>query len=176
MTPRARRPVAFDPRSHLTDGFDSGQPSLDIWLQRFAGQSQRRDAARTFVTSEDGLTVIGYYALIAGELTHGRATPRVSRGMSKRFPIPVALLARLAVDRRHHGRGIGSSLLLDALDRVLLASERVATRAVVVDAISDAAAGFYEHHGFRPLSDDPRTLMINLDEIRDSLASESDRR
>lgn len=81
----------------------------------------------------------GYYALVAGELTHRRATPQVSRGMSKRFPIPVALLARLAVDRRHHGSGIGSSLLLDALDRVRLASEHGATRAVV-DAISDTAA------------------------------------
>lgn len=171
MTPEARRPIAFDPGSHLTDGFDSGEPSLDIWLQRFAGQSQRRDAARTFVTSRDGPTVIGYYALVAGELTHRRATPQVSRGMSKRFPIPVALLVRLAVDRRHHGSGIGSSLLLDALDRVLLASEHVATRAVVVDAISDSAASFYEHHGFRPLSDDPRTLMIHLGEIRDSLTS-----
>lgn len=169
MTPPVRRPVALDSRSHRTDSFDSGEPSLDIWLRRFAGQSQRRDAARTFVTSQDGREIIGYYTLVAGELTHARATREVARGLSTRFPIPVALLARLAVDRRHHGRGIGSSLLLDALERTLLASEHVATRAVVVDAISDVAAGFYMHHGFRPLSDEPRTLMIHLGEIRDAL-------
>lgn len=173
MTAAPRRPVAFDSRTHLSDGFDSGEPSLDIWLQRFAGQAQRRDAARTFVTTENGVIVIGYYTLVAGELTHGRAMPEVSRGLSKRFPIPVALLARLAVDTRRHGRGIGSALLLDALDRVLVAGEHVATRAVVVDAISGAAAAFYEHHGFRPLSDDPLTLMIQLDEIRDSITPAS---
>lgn len=167
MRPALPRPVAFDSRCHRTDDFDSGEPSLDIWLRRFAGQSQRRDAARTFVTSQEDRAIIGYYTLVAGELTHGRATADVQRGLSKRFPIPVALLARLAVDRRHHGRGIGSSLLLD---RTLLASEHVATRAVVVDAISNAAAGFSMHHGFRPLCDEPRRLMVHLGEIRDSLA------
>lgn len=170
MTPPLRPPVAFDARHHRTGDFESGEPSLDIWLRRFAGQSQRRDAARTFVTSQDGSAVIGYYTLVAGEVTHARATPEVGRGLSTRFPIPVALLARLAVDRRYHGRGIGSSLLLDALDRTLLASEHVATRAVVVDAISEVAVGFYLHHGFRPLSDEPRRLMVHLGEIRESIA------
>lgn len=160
--------MALDPRTHATDTFDSGEARLDIWLRRFAGQAQRRAAARTFVTTGEGGEIIGYYTLVAGELTHERATPEVRRGLSKHFPIPVALLARLAVDRGHQGRGIGSSLLLDALDRALLASEHMATRAVVVDAISDEAARFYTHHGFRPLSEDPLTLMIHLAEIRDS--------
>lgn len=166
-----RPPVAFDPRTHASEAFDSGEAALDIWLRRFAGQAQRRDAARTFVATGEDDSVIGYYTLVAGELTHERATPEVRRGLSKHFPIPVALLARLAVDREHQGRGIGSALLLDALDRALRASEHVATRAVVVDAISDAAAHFYLHHGFRPLSEIPLTLMVHLGEIR---ASQSD--
>jgi len=168
MSRPPRPPVAFDPRTHVSDGFDSGEAALDIWLRRFAGQAQRRDAARTFVTTGEDHCVVGYYTLVAGELTHEQATPEVRRGLSKHFPIPVALLARLAVDRGHRGLGIGSALLLGSLDRVLLASEHVATRAVVVDAISDTAARFYAHHGFRPLSDDPRTLMVHLGELRDS--------
>lgn len=164
-----RPPVAFDPRTHLSGTFDSGEAALDIWLRRFAGQAQRRDAARTFVTTGADRVIVGYYTLVAGELIHERATPEVRRGLSKHFPIPVALLARLAVDRGHQGHGIGSSLLLDALDRALLASEHVATRAVVVDAISDDAARFSARHGFRPLSDDPRTLMVHLAEIRESI-------
>lgn len=170
MSLAPRRPVALDPGVHVADAFDSDEAALDVWLRRFAGQAQRRDAARTFTTSVDGRAVIGYYTLVAGELTHQRATPDVRRGLSTHFPIPIALLARLAVDRRHHGRGIGSALLLDALDRVLLASEHVPTRAVGVDAISDGAASLYGHHGFHPLSDDPRTLMAHLGEIRDSTA------
>ena len=164
-----RRPVAFDPAVHDTRLFDSSEAALDIWLQRFAGQNQRRDAARTFVVTAGTPSVIGFYSLVGGQLEHEHATAEVRRGLSKRFPIPVALLARLAVDHRHHGRGIGSSMLLDALDRVVLASEHVATRAVVVEAISEHASAFYRHHGFRSLADDPLTLMVHLGEVRDSM-------
>lgn len=68
--------------------------------------------------------------------------------------------------RDHHGRGLGASLLADALRRVVRASEDVAVRAVVVHAIEERAAAFYEHHGFRPLTDEPRTLMVSLAEVR----------
>ena len=169
MTQAVRRPASFDPRIHAVDGFDSGEPALDVWLQRSAGQNQRRDAARTFVTTTDGRTVVGYYTLVAGQLDHEHTTATVRRGLSKHFPIPVALLARLAVDRRHHGLRIGASLLVDALDRAMLASEHVAIRAIVADAISESAAAFYRHHGFHPLSRDPLTLMVHLGEVRDSL-------
>jgi GNAT superfamily N-acetyltransferase len=169
MTAAARRPVAFDPTAHDVTAFTSGEAALDVWLQRFAGQNQRRDAARTFVVTGDTPTVIGYYSLVGGHLDHGHSTAEVRRGLSKHFPIPIALLARLAVDQREHGCGIGSSMLLDALDRVVLASEHVATRAIVVDALSARAAAFYRHHGFRPLADDPLTLMVRLGEVRDAL-------
>ena len=170
MTAAVRRPEAFAPTIHDVADFESGEATLDLWLQRFAGQNQRRDAARTFVATADGRTVIAYYTLVAGQLDHEDATAVVRRGLSQHFPIPVALLARLAVDRRHHGRGIGAGLLLDAMERVLLASEHVATRAIVVNAISEQAAAFYSHHGFRPLARDPRTLMVHLGEVRDALS------
>jgi hypothetical protein len=94
----------FDPARHDVSGFDSGSETLDRWLVRYAGQSERRDAARTFVANVDR-RVAAYYRLVAGEVGHGSATEQVSKGMSRHYPIPAALLARLAVDRRHQGRG-----------------------------------------------------------------------
>jgi GNAT superfamily N-acetyltransferase len=155
----------YEPSRHDTSAFESGSEALDRWLVRYAGQSERRDAARTFVMADAG-AVIGYYALLAGELEHGEATEQTRRGLSRRYPIPVAILARLAVDRRHQQRGLGAMLLRDALERVVLASEELAVRAVVVHAIDQRAARFYEHFGFRALSSRPRTLMVTLAELR----------
>jgi GNAT superfamily N-acetyltransferase len=155
----------FDPSRHDTSQFQSGSQALDHWLVRYAGQSERRDAARTFVITDAGV-VISYYALLVGELDHGQATERTRKGMSRHYPIPVAILARLAVDHRYQHRGLGATLLHDALRRVTLASEQLAVRAVVVHAIDDRAAHFYEHFGFRAMSATPRTLMVTLAELR----------
>lgn len=154
----------FDPARHHVSGFD-GNETLDRWLVRYAGQSERRDATRTFVTTVDG-RVVAYYTLVAGEVGHGNATEQVSKGMSRHYPIPVALLARLAVDSRHQGRGAGSAMLNDALRRVCVAAEQVAVRAVVVHAINESAANFYRRFGFRSLSAASRTLMVTLAELR----------
>jgi len=155
----------YDPSRHDTSEFQCGNEALDRWLVRCAGQSERRDAARTFVVTDAGV-VIGYYALLAGELDHADATEQTRKGMSRHYPIPVAILARLAVDHRHQNRGLGATLLRDALRRVTLASEQLAVRAVVVHAIDQAAVGFYEHFGFRALSATPRTLIVTLAELR----------
>lgn len=158
----------YDPARHDVTGFTCGMESLDRWLVRYAGQSQRRDAARTFVATTDGAIVAGYYSLVAGQITHGEATETARRGLSRHFPIPVAILARLAVDQRHHGQGIGALFLNDALRRVSYATELIAVRAVVVHAIDDEAAGFYRRFGFRALSAMPRTLMIALADLREA--------
>lgn len=155
----------FDPRRHDASGFESGNETLDRWLRRYAGQSERRDAARTFVAL-DGDTVIAFYTLVAGEIAREEATDAVRRGMSRHFPIPVVVLARLAVDRRRQGQGIGARMLRDALGRVATAADQVAVRAVVVHAIDDRAGAFYEHFGFRALGSAPRTLMVTLAELR----------
>lgn len=155
----------YTPSRHDTSAFESGNEALDRWLVRYAAQSERRDAARTFVLTDAGV-VIGYYALLAGELDHGEATEQTRQGMSRHYPIPVGILARLAVDRRHQHRGLGATLLRDALRRVAVASEQLAVRAVVVHAIDEQAARFYEHFGFRALSATPRTLMVTLAELR----------
>jgi predicted N-acetyltransferase YhbS len=156
----------YDPASHDVTGFSCGNELLDRWLVRYAGQNQRRDAARTFVAATDERRVYGYYTLLAGQLDHGEATAETSKGLSQHFPIPVAILARLAVDISQQGGGIGAALLNDAIVRIVRASEQVAVRAVVVHAIDEPASSFYERFGFRALSATPRTLMVTLAAIR----------
>lgn len=156
----------YDPAVHEVAEFGCGEESLDRWLNRSAGQGERRDATRTFVATDEHGAVCGYYTLVAGQLEHPEASEAVSKGLSRHFPIPVAILARLAVDERNQGQGLGARLLADALERVCRAAQEVAVRAVVVHAISDAAAGFYENFGFRGLSATPRTLMVTLAELR----------
>jgi len=158
----------YEPTVHDVSTFDCGEDALKSMAAPFAGQSQRRDAARTFVVIAGERRVIGYYTTVVGEINHEQASRDVRRGMSKHFPIPVALVARLAVDSDVQGRGVGSLLLGDALTRVLAAAEQVAIRAVVVHAISDDAASFYTRFGFKPLADNPRTLMVTVDDVRRS--------
>jgi GNAT superfamily N-acetyltransferase len=155
----------FDRRLHRVDEFSCGEETLDHWLRAYAGQSQRRDVARTFVTADQQGRVAGYYTLVVAQVEHERATADVRRGLSKHFPIPVALIARLAVATQLQGVGLGRSLLLDALQRVLRASEEVAIRAVTVDALSDEAAAFYRKFGFEPSYLAPDTFMMPLQAI-----------
>lgn len=156
----------YDAAHHDTTGFSCGNELLDRWLIRYARQNDRRDAARTFIATTDGHTVHGYYTLVAGQLEHDEATHQARRGLSRHFPIPVAILARLAVDSSRQGHGFGAALLNDALGRVCRASEQVAVRAVVVHAVDDNAATFYERFGFHALSATPRTLMVTLAALR----------
>jgi predicted N-acetyltransferase YhbS len=156
----------YDAARHDVTSFGCGNDLLDRWLVRYAGQNQRRDAARTFVAATSDDRVYGYYALLAGQLAHHEATPENSEGLSRRFPIPVAILARLAVDLGQQGQGIGAALLNDALVRIVQASEQVAVRAVVVHAVDENASPFYGRFGFRALSAAPRTLMAPVAALR----------
>lgn len=156
--------------SHRVDRFDCGREQLDRWLRSYAGQGQRRDTARTFVVCLAGKTsVVGYYTLVASQVDRSEATGDVRRGTSKHFPIPVCLIARLAVDRSEQGAGLGRSLLLDALRRADRASHSVAMRAIVVDALDEDAAAFYACFGFRPAGAEPLTLMVPLESVRQKL-------
>lgn len=169
MTPRLTAITAFDRRRHRVETFSCGQESLDRWLRAYSGQSQRRDAARTFVTADPDGNVAGYYTLVAAQVEYEQASASVTRGLSRHFPIPVALLARLAVSIPHQGAGLGRSLLLDALQRVLRASDELAIRAVTVDAIDERAASFYRAFGFEPSNLMSNTLMIPLRIVRQTV-------
>ncbi len=164
------RPVEpLDPKRHSVDAFHCGRPSLDRWLRAYAGQSQRRDVARTFTVADGKSRVVGYYTLVAAELDHGAASPSVRGGVSPHFRIPVCLITRLAVDRSWHGRGLGRDLLRDAMRRALAASEQVGIRAVVVDAIDEQAGRFYLRAGFEPATADRLTLMVPIGAVRSRL-------
>ncbi len=165
------RPVEpLDPKRHQVKDFRCGQPSLDRWLQAYAGQSQRRDVARTFVAADSEPMAVGYYTLVAGQVEHAAAPAAVRAGVFRHFPIPVCLIARLAVDQIWQGRGLGSDLLRDALRRILAAADQIGIRAVLVDAIDDGAAAFYRRYGFEPASTDPLTLMVPLAAVRSQIS------
>ena len=155
---------------HNVDRFECGREQLDRWLRAYAGQGQRRDTARTFVVCRQGETdVVGYYTLVASQVEQNEATSEVRSGTSKHFPIPVCLIARLAVDRSEQSAGLGRSLLLDALQRTDRASRTVAMRAVLVHALDEEAAAFYARFGFKPTSTEPLALMVPLEAVRRSL-------
>jgi len=159
----------YDAASHEVADFSCGEESLDRWLHRYAGQGEQRDATRTFVAVDERGAVRGYYTLVAGRLEHAEATEALRKGVSRHFPIPVAILARLAVDEGSQGHGLGAALLNDAVERICRAAQEVAVRAVVVHAVNDAAVGFYQRFGFRGLSTAaPRTLMVTLIALREA--------
>jgi predicted GNAT family N-acyltransferase len=155
---------------HDVDRFECGREQLDRWLHAYAGQGQRRDTARTFVVCRRGeTTVAGYYTLVASQVEQGEATDEVRSGTSKHFPIPVCLIARLAVNRSEQGIGLGRSLLLDALQRTERASRSVAMRAVLVHALDEEATAFYARFGFKLASKEPLTLMVPLQAVHRTL-------
>lgn len=148
--------------AHDVSSFDCGVAALNDWLKRRALQNEHARASRTFVVVAGG-QVVGYYALATGAVTHAVATGRVRRNMPE--PIPVMVLARLAVDRSFQGGGLGSALLRDALLRTLGVADAVGIRAVLLHAVSDDAKRFYVRHGFSESPVDPMTMMITLADI-----------
>ena len=154
-------------REHILDRFDCGKEELNDFLKRRAWNNQQANSAQTYVLARE-LVVSGYYSLAAGAITHDEATERVKKGLA-RHPIPVILLARLAVDRAKQGKGIGQALLKDALLRAASAAEAIAARAVVVHAKDDVARRFYAHIDFEPSPSDPYHLLLIMKDLRASL-------
>lgn len=150
---------------HVVEGFDCGRPSLDVWLVRYARQAAAAGSARTYVTvdAQQG-RVVGYHSLAAAALERESATARTIKGMPQ-YPIPVVLLARLAVDRSVAGRGLGAWLLRDAMIRTLMAAETIGVRAMIVHAVDQDAAAFYCRHGLERSPTDPLHLMILIKDI-----------
>jgi len=165
------QPEPLDKR-HRLEEFECGEPALDDWLHRYARQAQAAGSARVFVTTSEGDAVIGYYALAAASLDPQAAIARIRKGEAQR-PVPVVLLARLAVDRSHQGRGVGRSLLQDAVLRCLQASESIGVRAMLVHAKHDAARAWYEKYGFEPSPTDPLHLMILIKDLRAHVESQT---
>jgi GNAT superfamily N-acetyltransferase len=156
-------------RSHERSSFACGKPTLDEFIRRLVSQYEKRNLGRTYVAVRPGdRQVIGYYTLAAGAIAFQNLPAPAAKKLPK-HPVPVILLARLAVDQGAQGQGLGEALLIDALDRCLGLADQVGLRAVEVDAIDQAARAFYEKYGFVPLPDSPLHLFLPLGTIRDSL-------
>ena len=160
-------------RDHVLEGFDCGRPSLNVWLIRYARQAAAGSARTYVVVDAEQDRVVGYHALTAAALKREAATTCVTKGMP-RYPIPVVLLARLAVDTTVAGRGIGGWLLRDAMPRTLAAADTMGVRALLVHAIDDQARAFYLRHGLQPSPTDALHLMIMIKDIAASLRSAAD--
>jgi predicted N-acetyltransferase YhbS len=152
---------------HELGRFISGRPEFDDWLKRHALAAQKMDSARTFVAVRTE-KVVGYFSLTMGSVLRSQAPKRLVRGMP-RYPIPLVLLARLAVDVSEQGAGLGARLLADALRMSVAAGEAAAARVVVVDAVDERAADFYRHHGFTAALDHPLRLYRRMKDVRASL-------
>ena len=151
---------------HQLETFDLGEPVLDEWLRRHARTNHASGASRTYVVCE-GTTVVAWYALASGAIAQSIATGRFRRNMPD--PIPVVLLARLAVDRDYQGRGLGRALFRDAGRRVAHAADTIGIRGLVVHAISEEARRFYIALGFDPCPAEAMTLVVTLNDLRAAL-------
>lgn len=154
-----RPPSPLEAMHQLTN-FACGEPVLDEWLKRRALANQSSGASRTFVVTDDAQPVMAYYALAAGAVAHQAASRTVRQNMPD--PIPVMVLARLAVDVRCQGLKLGAVLLKDALQRCILVSQHSGVRAMLVHAINEPARQFYEYYGFKSSPAHALTLMLKL--------------
>jgi hypothetical protein len=146
--------------AHRRDGFDCGEPALNEFLSRLAGQQQRRGFGKTYVAlAEDGVSVIGFLTLSAGQV----ATAQLPSTLKlPRYPVPVLRIGRLAVDIRHQGRGVGHGLLGFALILGSEWSQRVGVYGVAVEAKHERARAFCLGLGFLPGVDDPLHMILPL--------------
>ncbi|MCK5798125.1 MAG: GNAT family N-acetyltransferase [Deltaproteobacteria bacterium] len=149
-------------RDHDRASFDCGEVALNEFLQKLARQQQKKNVGRTFVAvpAPGAATVLGFYTLSAGSVAFDMLPETLGRRLP-RYPVPIARLGRLAVDRSMQGQGVGASLLQDALLRVArIALSDLGIHAVIVDAKNENARAFYERYGFISFSDLPLTLFL----------------
>ncbi|HLF17940.1 MAG TPA: GNAT family N-acetyltransferase [Candidatus Omnitrophota bacterium] len=152
---------------HIVEGFDCGVEALNVYLKNFAYINNKNGSARTYVATRNN-RVMGFYTLTPGSVTKEEAPQRVGKGLAY-HPVPVIILARLAVDKNEQGGGIGKALLRDALTRIIAAAEIIGARAALVHAKDKRAKSFYERFGFEPSPIDQFHLYLLLKDIRKSL-------
>lgn len=151
-------------RDHAIDDFDCGQEALNRWLQKYALGNQGASAAQTYV-GLDGDRVVGFYSLAAGQVEYADAPERLQKGLA-RHPVPVMLLARLAVHRDWQKKGVGRALLRDAVMRTLQAAEIAGIRALAVHAKNEQARRYYEQFDFAASPNEPLHLYVLLKDVQ----------
>lgn len=150
-------------RQHAVEAFDCGQVSLNRFLARFAWASQQASASQTYVALADDV-VVGFFTLVVGQVTYEDAHERLSKGLA-RHPIPLLLLARLAIHRDWQGKGLGAGLLKDAMRRTVQAADIAGIRAMAVHAKDETAAAFYRRFDFIPSPTDPLHLFVLIKDL-----------
>ena len=165
MAYRRPEPLA---RHHALDDFACGEPALDAWLVKHARAANASDTARVFVvtTDDEPQAVVGYYAVAAAQVESASATERARKGQPSLRPVPAVLLARLAVDVRYQGAGLGRSLLQDVLLRCVEAAATIGVRVLLVHAKNERAKAWYAGYGFEESPTDPLHLMLLLRDVR----------
>jgi len=148
---------------HDTDAFDCGKPELNNFLKRFAFSNQRSNLSQTYVISRNN-QVIAYYSLTVGNVEHKNAPRRIVEGAGQ-YPVPVMVLARLAVSQEEQGKGVGVALLKDALKRTANAADIAGIRAFIVHAKDDGSRSFYEKFDFLSSPTDPLHLFLLMKDI-----------
>lgn len=149
------------------DGFDCGQAALNQFLQRYALVNQKANSAQTYVCCQ-GDVVVGFYSLVVGSVDPQTAPSRVMKGQA-RHPVPVMILARLAVDKEHQRKSLGKALLKDALLRTAQAADIAGIRCLLVHAKDDVARLWYESWEFEPSQTDPYHLFLMLKDLKNLL-------
>lgn len=152
---------SFDVRA-----FDCGNAALNAYLTQYATQNIKKDAAKTFISCLSGTNrVVGYYTLVSGSVNPEESPTKVKKGLAK-HPIPIVIIAKLAIDKKHQGKGLGKHLLKNALLRILQASEHIGIRAVHVYAKDETAMMFYKRYGFIESPVDEFSMFLLVKEFR----------
>ena len=157
-------------RKHDREALDCGDEALNEFLRRYARKSHERGGAKTFLAIDDAgdKTIVGFYSLSPASVDYIRTPEIIRRGLA-RYDVPGFRLARLAVDRRWQGRGIGGQLLLAAGRRCLWAASQVGGVVLVIDAKNERVAAWYAGYGAVPLLDAPLTLLLPLATVEAAL-------
>lgn len=152
------------------DGFDCGEPALNHYLHQLAGQHSRKNVSRTFVALDNG-SIAGFYSLSMAESQLADLPAAIRKKLPPQYPVPVARLSRLAVDRTFQGKRVGELLLMNALVRCARIADEIGTVGIIVDAKHEQAQRFYQKYGFTPYTAKPLTLIIPMQTVMQSLPS-----
>ena len=154
--------------AHDVSNFDSGKPPLDDWIKKRALESEG-NTSRTYVVCEQTLVVVGYYCISMGSVQRAGLPPKMKRTQGLPNTIPLAIIGRMARDKKNVGRGLGPDLLRDALMRILAVSKMIGVRAVLVHALDEDAAKFWREYEFTECPVDSRTFYLPIETIIDAL-------
>jgi GNAT superfamily N-acetyltransferase len=164
--------LSFEPldRGHARKAFSCGQPDLDDWFHRRAGQDQRRNVSRVFVATDKSLGIVGFYSLSALHIDIGELPDWIAKRLPRYDAVPAALIGRLARDVRVRGQGVGDLLLADAIRRLIRSSDEIAIFAVIADAKDKNAEAFYRTHGFASFPSRPMRLYLPIATASEALS------